>query len=77
MATVKLILSPLSRCVDWLGIVVICNFVDFNICQPVMVLKNFAHLGSDGANVTLVETTQMERASEVVNFSKGDITLIP
>src|ERR1041384_5254385 len=55
---------------------VISNFINLNIRQPMMLLKNLTHLGSNGANVPLVEAAQMERASEMVNLFDRHFTLI-
>jgi hypothetical protein len=43
-----------------LGIVVILNLINLNICQPRMLLKNLANLGANAANLSLVKSTQME-----------------
>lgn len=61
---------------EGLGIMVIRNFINLNICQPVMLLKNFAHLGGNRANVTLMEAAQMECASKMVYLINTNVTLI-
>ena len=54
---------------------VILNLLNLNGCQLRIIFKNLTNLAGNTANLALVNSTQMERANEMINLINGDITL--